>query len=345
MKQQPLTALTRQREEGAASLKFLQSKLEEARIAEAQKVSNIQVIEPAKPPTVATSPRRTVVLTLGATFGCIVAIGVVLLLEVMDNTLRDASEAEELLKLPLLGVLPQLPPKTLGLQSSEQFLDNVGLVEPYRMLFKTLEFRSAKTLRIIVVSSTISGEGKSVVSSHLAAVSAMLSWRTLLIDADLRRPVQHKLFKLPFTEGLTDVIAGEKSLLDAVQPTDIDNLDVLACGELRGRPSQLLESVAMKSLIEEAAKNYELVIIDTPPLSACADAATLSRYSDGIMMVTRPSFTIKEVLSRAVSELTQNRIPILGVVVNGMTSLTEDYYRYSVDGYQRVRSLTGLGEE
>lgn len=343
IKQQPLTALVRTRTEATESLKILQSKLEEARIAEAQLVGNIQIIEAAQPPTKPTSPRQKVVLVVATAFGTVLAIGIVLLLEVMDNTLRDAAEAEELLKLPLLGVLPRLTAQTLSLAPAEKFLDNVGFVEPYRMLFKTLEFRNSQKLRSLVITSSISGEGKSVVASHLAAVAAMLSWRTLIIDADLRRPVQHKLFKLSPQPGITDVIEGAISLQQALQPTEIENLDILTCGELRTRPSQLLDSVAMKSLLEEASQKYDLVIIDTPPLSACADTSSLSRHCDGVILVTRPGFTLKEVLLRAVSELTRNRLPILGMVVNGMTNLTEQYYRYPVNGYQPTKRLTGFG--
>ena len=331
IQQQPLTALTREREDATASLKSLQGKLEEARITEAQKVSNLRLIEAAKPPTIASSPKRSAVLALAAVFGTVLGTGVMLLLELLDNTLKDASEAEELLSLPLLGVLPRLPAKTLVLEPADRFLDDVSLVEPYRMLLKTLEFRSTDKLHVIVVSSTLSGEGKSIVASHLAAISAMLSRRTLIIDADLRRPMQHTLFNLAPTPGITDVIEKRRSLNQAVQRTDVDNLHVLTGGEFHGRPSQLLESPAMKSLVAEAAENYDMVIIDTAPISACADAATLARQTDGMMLVTRPSITIKEVLQRAVSELEHNQIPVLGVVVNGMTEQTEKYFRYPVD--------------
>ncbi|MGD1911742.1 MAG: GumC family protein [Rivularia sp. (in: cyanobacteria)] len=343
IKQQPLTTIIRQREEAASSLKFLQSKLEEARIAQAQKVSNIRIIEEAKVPELPASPKKAVILAIATIFGGILATGVILLLELMDNTLRDAREAEELLSLPLLGVLPRLPGKTLVLEPADRFLDEVGLVEPYRMLFKTLEFRSDDELHKVVVSSTISGEGKSVVVSHLAAVSAMLSRKTLVIDADLRRPVQHTLFNLPPKPGITEIVEGTRSFTNSIQRTDIENLDVLTCGELHGRPSQLLESVVMKSILEEAAKEYDLVVIDTPPISACADASTLAKQSDGVVLVTRPSFTNKEMLQRAVSELTGNQISILGVVVNGMSNLTEKYYRYPDNSYQQTRSLTSGG--
>ncbi|BAT54324.1 Lipopolysaccharide biosynthesis [Nostoc sp. NIES-3756] len=348
IRQQPLTVLTRQREEAAESLKFLQSKLEEAQIAEAQKVSNIRILETAVVPELPSSPKRNVILVMATFFGSVLAVGLVLLLELMDNTLRDASEAEELLQLPLLGVVPRLPATKLSLEPAEQFLDDLGLVEPYRMLLKNLEFRSIDNLQVIVVSSPLSGEGKSVIVSHLAAVCAMLSRRTLIIDADLRKPSQHTLFNLPPKPGITDVIDGKRPLLNAVQSTAVDNLSVLTCGELRGRPSQILESPAMKSLVAQAAEYYDIVIIDTPPLSACADAASLSQMSDGVILATRPGFTLKEVLQRAVSELNQNRIPILGVVVNGMTTGTEKYYRYPSEEYpsrlpKPWRRLTALG--
>ena len=342
IKQQPLTTLTRRREEAEASLKLLQTKLEEARIAENQLISNIQIIGQAQLPLLPQSPKRSVVLLGGTVFGIILAMGVVLLLEVTDNTLRDASEAEELLKLPVLGVLPTLPAAALKLGQPDSFLDNVGLVEPYRTLLKALN-RSSQKVKLVVVSSTLSGEGKSAVVSHLAAVSAMLGRRTLIIDADLRRPTQDRLFNLPAHSGMTDAIEGYKSLLQVVQQTDVENLSVLTCGELHTRPSQLIESAAMEALLAEAAAHYDLVIVDTPPVSSCADAATLSSYSDGLLLITRPNFTPREMLLQAVSHLKSNRVPILGVVANGMTNQTKKYDRYPVKGYQPIsKSLKRL---
>ncbi|MCP6757352.1 MAG: polysaccharide biosynthesis tyrosine autokinase [Fischerella sp. CENA71] len=340
IKQQQLTPLTRKREEAVESLKLLQSKLEEARIAEAQLVGNIQIIEAAQPPKKPSLPNKKAVVAIAIVFGTALATGIVLLLELMDHTLKDASEAEDLLKLPFLGVLPSLPAHAIALEPSGQFLDHIGLVEPYRTLFKNLEFRSTEPLRSIVVSSTITGEGKSVVASHLAVISAMLSRRTLLIDADLRRPVLHTLFNLAPQPGITDVIDSERSLEETVQRTHIANLSVLTCGDLYGLSSHLLESGAMKSLITEATRHYDYIIIDTPPLSACTDAQILGRQSNGILLVTRPNFTIKEILQRAVSELIHNQIPIMGVVVNGITQQTERYYRYPINGYRPSRHLS-----
>ena len=342
VKQQNLANIVRKRQEAESSLKFLQSKLEEARIAEAQKISNIRIIETATVPTSPTSPKPTVTLVLAIVFGGVLAIGIVILLEVMDNTLKNSTEVEELLELPLLSVLPPLPSKKLKLNSAEKLLKNISFVEPYRNLFKTLQISGIQKPRLIVVSSTISGEGKSVVAAHLAAVSAMLSRRTLIIDANLRKPVQHKVFNLEPTAGIADVIDGKKSLTEAVQPTNIDRLDVLTYEKPQDRPLQLLESAQIDAVLAEATNKYDLVILDTSSLSESPDAAILSRNSDGLILVTRPGFTRKEILRKTVLELVKSRIPLLGVVINDQTiSVNEKYYHSSaIQSYQPPKSLT-----
>ncbi|MBW4643046.1 MAG: polysaccharide biosynthesis tyrosine autokinase [Goleter apudmare HA4340-LM2] len=333
IQQQPLTALVRQREEAADSLKLLQSKLEEARIAEAQLVSNVRVIEKAEVPKSPSFPNQLAVLVVASAFSAFLAVCVVLLLELADNTVRDASEVEAQLKLPLLGILPQLSP-TPSLHQPEQFLNNLVAFEAYRMLFKTLEFRRQEQLGLVVVTSALSGEGKSVVAAHLAATSAMLSRRTLIIDADLRTPSQHSLFNVSPYPGITDVISSELSLLRAAQPTNIKNLSVLSCGELADSPAILIESPSMQKLLLEAEKYYDLVIIDTPAINNYADASTLGKYAEGLVMVTRPNFTSREALNQAVTELTRNQIPILGFVANGAIADTRKSDRPKNEGEQ-----------
>ncbi|NEO20071.1 MAG: polysaccharide biosynthesis tyrosine autokinase [Moorea sp. SIO1F2] len=348
IKQQRLTALVRQREEATESLKFLQNKLEEARIAEAQLVSNIRIIAEAQVPSLPSEPNKKVVLVLATAAGITLAIGIILLLEVIDNKLYDVSDAEVLLKLPRLGVLPEIPLSALSLKHPEQFLDDLSLVEPYRLLLKKLEFRTQQKLKLIVVSSTVSGEGKSIVASHLAAVSAMLSRQTLIIDADLRKPKQHRILGVTPLPGLTDVIDRDINLFETVQPTSIENLSILTSGGLFTNPSRVLESASMKHLLAKAATHYDLVIIDTPPISSCADVHTLSRYSEGLVMITRPNFTPKDILLQAgeeLKELKDNGLPILGVVINGMTAQTERFYSYSDQSYQSLsKSLKRLSD-
>jgi polysaccharide biosynthesis transport protein len=328
VKEQNLVELARSREEGATALTLLQRKLSEARMTEAQLVSNISILDKANVPTDPAWPNRPVVLLLAVVTGLVLVIGVVLLLEALDGTLRGEADVEKLLRMPVLGVLPILPAASLKLGDPEVFLDDLGAFESYRMLLKTLEFRS-QDMRVVVVSSTIAQEGKSLVVSRLASVAASLSRRTLIIDADLRRPVQHDLFGVPSKPGLSHVITGFP-FMRAVQPTSIPNLSLLTYGEIYKRPSQLIESAQMRQLLEQAAEHYDLVIIDTPPVTSCADAALLSRNSDGMLFVTRPNMTAREVAQRAIAELNKNRVHILGVVVNGTTNQTEAYYRYPI---------------
>jgi capsular exopolysaccharide synthesis family protein len=347
IKQQSLTVLTREREEAAVSLKLLQTKLEEARVAEAQKVSNLRMIDEAKIPTKPTAPKPLAILVIATVFGSILAISIILLLELLDKTLHDGSEAEKLLQLPVLGALPSLPLIGLSLEAAETFLDDVGLVEPYRMLLKNIDFRSSDQVKTILVTSALAGEGKSVVVAHLAAVSAMLYRRTLIIDADLTQPCQHSLFNLPLKPGITDGITERKSLLDMVQPTDIENLSVLTSGELRGHSSLLLESDTMRYLIAEARLKYETIIIDTAPVNVSADAYTLGKLSDAVLIIARPRVSIKEILQRTVSELAKNGINILGLVVNDIKDASQKHYRYPINAnkpilskqFQRLASL------
>jgi capsular exopolysaccharide synthesis family protein len=212
------------------------------------------------------------------------------------------------------------------------------------MLFKNLEFSTAENLHTFVVSSTISGEGKSIVSSHLGAISAMLSRRTLIIDADLRKPAQHKIFNLMLQPGIAEVLQGTKSLTQAIQPTEIENLWTLTCGNFYGNASQVLESPAMRDIINEASEHFDLVIIDTPPLTVCADAITLSRITEGLLLVTRPKFTVKETLQRTITELSRIQIPILGVVMNEVNSQNQKYSPYSNqhNASRRVDKQTAL---
>ena len=341
-RQQGLAALTRQREQAAASFESLQRKLEEARIAEAQSVSNINIIDSAELPKKHNWPNTPVVLVIAIATGIILAIGVVLLLEVLNGKLYTAAEAEELVKLPVMGVLPVLHTASLNLEKPELFLEDSGAVEAYRTLLKTMEFRSGRDLRVVVVGSSLSGEGKSVVVSHLAIVSAMLSRRTLIIDADLRCPKQHTLFNLAIQPGFKDVNNGSVSLAEAVQQTNIKHLSVLTCGQPSENPSQFLESAQMHTLLKEAAAHYDLVIIDTPPVTSCIDATILSRDSDGLLLIARPNFTRREVLLRTVSELTSNQVNIIGVAVNGFTPETEKYYGYPIQGYQSPGAINQI---
>lgn len=310
---QSLTELVRQREQANESLQFLQRKLEEATIAEAQLVSNIQLVEQASLPSTPSSPKIPLVLAIASIVGIILATAIILLLEKIDRTLYDGREVESQLNIPFITSLPHLPGSTKQLSQIKLFLKNRDLYEPYRYLFKRLESSRSK---VIVVTSATAEEGKSVVALHLGAVSAMLFRRTLIIDAHVDRPKQDRLFDIKLRPGLAEIVADRLSLAEVVQSTKIENLSVLSSGIATSNSCQILESPMIKNILQDAAIQYDLVIVDAPSVSSNCDAYTLSKYSNGLLIVTRPFYTNKNVLEKTVIDLKRNKASIVGFVIN-----------------------------
>ena len=313
-----LTDIVSQQEQASESLQFLQRKLEEARIAEAQLIGNFQVVEEAIVPPSPHTPNTIVVMAIASILATGLMMAIILLLEKIDRTLYDAEEIEQNLDLPFLNALPRLPESGQNFSQIVSFLNDKTLYEPYRFLLKRLESYGKSEKNIIVVTSATSQEGKSTVASHLGAVSAMLSKRTLIIDAHLHSPRQHHLFALQRQQGLREVATRGLELNQAVQPTKIKNLAVLASGNSTSDSWMILESPQMQKIIREASDRYDLIIIDTPPVSDSCDAYTLSRYSNGLVMVTRPFYSTKDVLEQTVLDLKRNQAPIIGFVINNV---------------------------
>jgi len=313
---QSLTELVRQREQANESLQFLQRKLEEARIAEAQLVSNIHIVELASVPSSPSSPKASFVLAIATTVGIILATGIILLLETTDRTLYNGTEVERQFHIPFLANLSPLPARTENLEHIQSFLRDEGLYEPYRTLLKRIETNTQKQSTVVVITSTVTEEGKSVVTSHLGAVAALLSRKTLIIDAHLLKPKQHVWFDLELEPGLVEIVADQLSLAQAIQSTAIKNLSVLASGIPISHSSMIMESPVIQAILQQARQQYDLVIIDTPSVNDSCDAYTLGQYSDGLVMVTQPLYTSKTLLKQTLVDLRKNRSSIIGFVTN-----------------------------
>lgn len=314
--QKSLAKLIRRQETVEASLKLLQSKLEEAKIAETQSSSTTRIVSDAEINTIPVSPKPAVVLVLGTAAGILISIGAVFCLGLIDDNGDDAADAKETLNLPILGVLPNLTTCITGAPDLYRFLDDSTLVEPYRALLKTLESSSNGKTPSVVISSIVSGEGKSSVALHLSAVAAMLSRRTLIIDADLRQPMQHELLDVSPYPGLTEVLENPKIFLSVARTTMINNLSVITHGQLNNRPAASIESKSMEILLEAVEQFYDLVIIDASSTSICADAGTLSELTDGLVLTVRPNFISKEMIMGEIAKLKESNVSILGVVIN-----------------------------
>lgn len=313
--QRTLATLVRRKETEAATLQQLQRSLEEARLAEAQLVSNIRIIGRAVPPALPSSPKLLSTLLLGSALGLILSIGVILLSEMLRNTVGSSAEAELELKLPILGTLPKLFSE-IDPELLESFLNTPASVEPYRKLLKTLESGSNREFHSILISSVTDAEGKSNVAARLACVSAMMSRRTLLIDADLSNPLQHEFFNLSAMPGLTEVVCKDTALLSTIQSTPIANLDVLTHGQWLSRPAQVLEASAMQTLLTNAMAEYDMVIVEASAAGLYSDVMTLSQQTNGVVLVVKPEVTPKAVAQQTINELKGSGTPILGMVIN-----------------------------
>lgn len=207
------------------------------------------------------------------------------------------------------------------------------IAESYRTLRTNIQFSSFdKKIQTIVVTSSGPGEGKSTTSSNLAVAMAQNGSKTILIDCDQRKPKLHKVFLTSNQKGLSDLLVGNSNFEEAVQKTQIENLDILTSGTKPPNPSELLASLKMKNFVEALREKYDCIIIDTPPVIAVTDAQIVSRYADGCLLVVASAQAEREAVVKAKELLEKVDAKILGVVLNKLDIQEKGYYgRYYAD--------------
>lgn len=201
--------------------------------------------------------------------------------------------------------------------------------EQYRTIRTNLQFSAVDSeLRSILVTSSSPGEGKSMTAANIAITYAQQGLRTLIIDADLRKPTVHYTFRLDNLRGLSNVLVNESTLDEAVNETAIPNLDVISSGPIPPNPSELLGSRRMQHILEEAKKIYDLIIFDTPPVLAVTDAQILADIVDGAILVIRSKRTEFEAAEKAKEALEPAQAKLLGTVLNDREKDKANYYYY-----------------
>ncbi|MGU3473433.1 CpsD/CapB family tyrosine-protein kinase [Paenibacillus sp. D51F] len=201
--------------------------------------------------------------------------------------------------------------------------------EAYRTLRTNIQFSSFdEPIQVIMVASANPGEGKSTTASNLAVTYAQEGKKTLLIDADLRKPSVFQVFSVSNRVGLSTVVSGQCRWVDAIQDTHVEQLDVLPSGPIPPNPSELLASQSMKSLLQELQAQYDIIIFDTPPLLAVTDSLIISSLCQGVILVVQAGKVKSELVRKAKSNLEHVQARILGVVLNNMKSKKGDKYTY-----------------
>ncbi|HAJ64540.1 MAG TPA: lipopolysaccharide biosynthesis protein [Cyanobacteria bacterium UBA8543] len=332
--------LQRRVEAAQSTYQALLKKQEELKLAENQSIGNARIIEPALVPETRSPINAIITLLFGGTAGTLLGMATIILLEVRDVSLKTLKEVREqfgytlLATIPLLGKKPRRRTKHQERTVPELPVRDTPrspISEAYRMLQANLKFLSSdKPLKVIVVTSSVPKEGKSTVSANLAAAMAQLGRRVLLVDADLRHPFQHHMWELTNAGGLSDVLVGQAEF-KAVVTEVMDNLDVLSCGVIPPNPLALLDSKRMASLIESFSQTYDFVIIDAPPLVLAADALTLAKMTDGVLLVSRPGVVDSTSAAAAKESLERSGQNVLGLVVNGVIveNESDSYFYYT----------------
>jgi non-specific protein-tyrosine kinase len=308
---------------------------EQIRVTEASTLSNVIVVEPAEVPDKTVSPRTLLNTLLAAVVGAMLAVGVVFLVEYLDDTVKSDDDVQRELALPTLGSIARIDPirePTDHLVASRHPRSPIS--EAYRILRSNIRFaRVANPLFTLLVSSAGPKDGKTTTAANLAIVMAQAGKKVILVDSDLRRPAMHAFFDVENGVGLTDLLVEKDlGLEEVLRSTQEDGLRVLTSGRPSPNPAELLGSDLMRQLLDALRKNAEVVVLDSPPILAVADATILGSMADGAVMVVEAGRTRSDACRRAKEALENSGVKVLGVVLNrlsrGRGSYGYHYYNY-----------------
>ncbi|HXM98587.1 MAG TPA: polysaccharide biosynthesis tyrosine autokinase [Candidatus Dormibacteraeota bacterium] len=357
--------LKREAEANKALYEGLLTKLKEAGISEGLKSSNIRTVDPAMIPSFPVRPAKARNIGLALLIGLVGGVGLALMLEYFDNTVKTPDHIEALIKLPALAVVPAFRGEDTGRFSglfrgttsngSDKRIERVELVAQHLPKSQMSEaFRALRTSlllsqaghppQVILVTSALPREGKTTTAANLAVTLAQLGDSTLLIDADLRKPGVARMLNMTSGKyaGLSSYLAGVSSLELVIVPhPSIPNFAAIPAGPLPPNPADLLSSRRMIDAINELRSKYKFIVIDSPPVLAATDAVILSVQTDGVLLVVRSGETPKLAFARTRDLLSTVKCHLLGVVLNAVDTRGPDYY-YS---YRYYPYSYGYGQE
>jgi capsular exopolysaccharide synthesis family protein len=288
---------------------------------------NISIVENAKVPLKPARPMVMLNLLLGLVLGLCSGIGVAFFLDHQDIRIKAAEDVTDYLKVPALGSIT-FNRVAGNMKEIVRTAPRSEFTENYNSLRTTL-LLSATDLppRHILVSSSIAGEGKTTTATNLALTMAKAGSRVLLIDADLRKPTLHKVFKLHNQVGLSSYLAGsgDKAIFNKGSH---DNLVVIPAGPTPHNPYELLNSNRMAALLDNLEKDFDVIICDSPPILSVADSRVLSRFFDGMIIVARAGLTTYPMVQKSIRMVQEVKGKILGIVVNAVQTRDQEYYGY-----------------
>ncbi len=299
-------------------------------------VTNIQVVDEARPPLYPCKPKVPLNLMLGLVLGALAGIAVAFVLEFFDNTVKSPGEMSDRLHIPVLGIIPydksgKDDRKTMALKSFNE--PRSAIAESVRTIMASVRLAAADSPpKIILVTSVLAGAGKSSFSSNASLSCLTEDESCLLIDTDLRKPSLHNVFnKCERGKGLSSVLSGMAKLGDVITKTEYDNLHFISSGPLPPNPAELLSSKRMRKLLELVSEKYDRIILDGPPYQGFAEVLVLSNMADGVVLIAVEGDTPREGVKHFRKSVLNVGGIILGAVIN--KGGRKKGYGYSYGGY------------
>ncbi|MBA3942947.1 MAG: polysaccharide biosynthesis tyrosine autokinase [Herpetosiphonaceae bacterium] len=302
-------------------------------LAEAQSSSSISQADPAIADTRPVAPRIAYNALIAAILGVVLAAGSVLLKESLDDSVKNPEALSVALGLPILGLIARIDrTKRSGLIVVEQPRSPVS--EAFRVLRTNFQFTGVdRPIRTLLVTSPSQDEGKSTLCANIAAVLAQSGQQVMLVDGDLRRPTQHKLFELTNRSGLSELFKQPLSELEnVIRRTSIKGVSLVTAGAIPPNPAELIGSEKMRGILQQLQTQADIVLIDTPPVTPVTDAVVLAQRVDGVVLVVRSDVTKMSACQQAVAQLQHVGANVIGLVINDI-SPRRARYEYAYRGY------------
>ena len=306
--------------------RLLQS-YEDIRVAEASSLNNLVIDEQARVPNTPISPRTLTNTLLAGVVGLMLAVGVVFLIEYLDDTIKDPDTLEQATGLSTLGLIAK--------QATQDDKDKLVMVgqprsanaEAYRQVRTNVQYVGvSRALSTILVTSPNAGEGKTTTAANLAAALAQAGSKVILVDSDMRRPTLHHLFGLPNKTGLTNLLLSKENSAAFIQETGIPNLRLITSGPLPPNPAEMLHSERMKQLLGWLHEIADFVILDSPPVLAVTDSVLLAQIASTTLLVIEAGKTRHQALALAIRQLEAVEAHIAGLLINKLDPRRSGYY-------------------
>lgn len=331
-----VSTLMEQRQELTGMISQLESDAARSEMQAASASTFIQMVDPAQVPGSPSSPRVAQNTVLGAFVGILLAVGLVALLEYLDNTVKAHTNMQDLTHAPLLSSVPVNAGIERGSRQVYSIADpKSGATEAINLLRTNLVFAGiGKPIKSMAITSSVTEEGKSTITANLAVAFAKSGKTVAIIDADLRKPTQHRIFGVENSFGvtnyITDTSADWSSLAHRVALPD---LTLIASGPIPPNPAEMVASERFKSLVKELEAQFDYVLIDTPPILQASDGLVLGSFTDGILLITQYGQTRIDALKSSSTLINQSGARLLGIVLNQSKGAGANYYGgyYGVD--------------